>query len=93
MSLRAEGFRFVHRAGLGFTWMHPGTVEAGDLDCTDMSDEEFERTVRENDDPTAERQRPRPQAEPSRGPDEAALDPPERCEVGEAEEVGFRLVG
>jgi hypothetical protein len=93
VSLLAEGFRFVHRAGLGFTWMHPGAVEAGDLDCTDMSDEEFERTVRENDDPTAERQGPRPQAEPSRGPDKAALDSPERCEVGEAEEAGFRLVG
>ena len=93
MSLRAEGFRFVHRAGLGFTWMHPGAVEAGDLDCTDMSDEEFERTVRENDDPTAERQGARQEAKPARGADQAAIDSPERCEVGEAEEVGFQLVG
>ena len=93
MSLRDEGFRYVHRTGWGFTWMHPGAVEAGDLDCTDMSDEEFERTVRENDDPTAERQGPRPQAEPTRGSDEAAIDPAERCEVGEVEAAGFRLVG
>jgi hypothetical protein len=93
VSLLAEGFKFVHRTGLGFTWMHPGAVEAGDLDCTEMSDEEFERTVRENDDPTAERQGPRPQAKLARGSDEAQEHPPERCEVGEAEEVGFRLVG
>ena len=93
MSLLAEGFRFVHRTGLGFTWMHPGAVEAGDLDCTDMSDEDFERTERENDDPTAKRQGPRPQAEPARGSDEAPEHPPERREVGEVEEAGFRLVG
>lgn len=93
MSLRAEGFRYIHRVGLGFTWMHPGAVEAGDLDCTDMGDAEFEQTVKENDDPTSERQGPRPQAEPARGSDKAALNPPKRCEVGEAEEAGFRLVG
>jgi hypothetical protein len=49
VSLRDEGFRYVHREGVGFTWLHPGTVEAGDLDCTDMSDEEFEAAVKAHD--------------------------------------------
>lgn len=61
MSLLAEGFRFIHRTSIGFTWMHPSAVKAGDLDCTDMSDEEFERTVSQSDAPTAERQSPGPQ--------------------------------
>jgi hypothetical protein len=53
VSLRDEGFRYVHREGVGFTWLHPGTVEAGDLDCTDMSDEEFEVTVKAHEAPSS----------------------------------------
>lgn len=52
MSLLKEGFRFVHRAGWGFTWIHPCAVEAGDLDCTDMNDEQFEQTVKDKDERT-----------------------------------------
>jgi hypothetical protein len=73
--------------------MHPGSVEAGDLDCTDMSDEDFELTVRENNDATAKRQGPRPKAEPARGTNEAAIYPADGCALGEAEEAGFQLAG
>jgi hypothetical protein len=47
MGLLAEGFRYTYRAGVGFNWTHPGAIEPGDVDCTDMNDEEFERAVRE----------------------------------------------
>lgn len=45
MSLEAQGWRFVLRAGR-FAWRHPSDIEADDLDCTLMTDEDFERTVR-----------------------------------------------
>ena len=41
MNLQEQGFRFVLR-GVAGAWMHPEEMRPGDLDCTDMSDEEFE---------------------------------------------------
>ncbi|MCL4822591.1 MAG: hypothetical protein KJZ57_00105 [Anaerolineales bacterium] len=40
MNLQEQGFRFVLRDGLG-AWIHPADKRPGDLDCTDMSDDEF----------------------------------------------------
>lgn len=42
--LRDQGFRFVYRKG-AFLWAHPTTLLADDVDCTDMTDEEFELFV------------------------------------------------
>ena len=39
MNLREQGFRFVWRDGR-FDWVQ--TLQEGDTDCTDMSDEEFD---------------------------------------------------
>lgn len=47
MSLEEQGWRFVLRAGR-FSWLHPGDSEAGDVDCTDMGDDEFEAIVEAN---------------------------------------------
>jgi hypothetical protein len=33
-------FRFVFRDGL-YTWSHRNEIRATDIDCTDMSDDEF----------------------------------------------------
>jgi len=44
--LQQQGFRFVQR-GATFKWVHQFELLAGDLDCTDMSDEQFEAAVRE----------------------------------------------
>jgi hypothetical protein len=41
MNLLEQGFRFVQR-GKEFLWVP--ILEPGDIDCTDMDDEEFERT-------------------------------------------------
>lgn len=46
MTLRDQGYRFVRR-GVRFDWVHPAEVQRGDLDCTDMGDDEFERVVQE----------------------------------------------
>jgi hypothetical protein len=46
MSLEEQGWRFVLRAGL-FEWRHPADVVDGDVDCTDMADDEFELLVLE----------------------------------------------
>lgn len=40
MTLRDQGFRFVKR-GNEFKWQHPGDMQATDIDCTDMSDNDF----------------------------------------------------
>lgn len=46
-TLPAQGARFLLRNGV-FAWsMDPRHLE-GAVDCTDMSDEEFERVVAEN---------------------------------------------
>ncbi|GEM_PF-4485914 len=44
MTLRDQGFRFVNRCGR-FAWVHPAELLEGDVDCTDMSDAEFEKYV------------------------------------------------
>lgn len=41
-----EGFRFIRR-GTEFRWTHRYEVLPSDLDCTDMTDEQFEDAVRE----------------------------------------------
>jgi len=46
MSLKQQGFKFIRR-GNGFKWCHMNELLASDLDCTDMSDAEFEQAVRE----------------------------------------------
>lgn len=40
MTLRDQGFRFVKR-GADFKWVHPADVQPSDVDCSDMSDDEF----------------------------------------------------
>ena len=44
MGLDKQGFRFVLR-GADYLWVHPLEVRASDIDCTDMSDEQFEEFV------------------------------------------------
>lgn len=44
MSLKDQGFRFVRRID-DFLWVHAAEIRSGDLDCTDMTDEQFEMTV------------------------------------------------
>ncbi len=38
------GFLFIRR-GVAFMWAHPAELQAGDVDCTRMTDDEFEREV------------------------------------------------
>ena len=45
MHLQTQGFRFIDRNG-DFNWRHTNQLQAGDIDCTDMDDEEFEAQVR-----------------------------------------------
>lgn len=40
-NLQEQGFRFVRR-GSEFKWVHPLEVMRGDVDCSDMSDDEFD---------------------------------------------------
>lgn len=44
MNLQELGFRFVGRAGR-FFWCHPAQICEGDIDCTDMNDDEFAEAV------------------------------------------------
>ena len=43
-TLAAQGYRFVCRSST-YTWVHPATLRAGDVDCTGMDDATFERFV------------------------------------------------
>lgn len=45
-TLDEQGFRYVRR-GSEFRWVHPLEVDFHDIDCTDMSDVEFESVVRD----------------------------------------------
>ena len=45
-TLKQQGFRFVFRTG-AFKWTHKNEMLAGDIDCTDMNDQEFEQFVQE----------------------------------------------
>lgn len=44
MTLADEGSRFVIRDGKA-EWVHPAEKRATDIDCTDMTDAEFEWTI------------------------------------------------
>lgn len=44
MNLQDQGFRFVKR-GESFNWTHPSELLSTDIDCTDMTDAEFEAFV------------------------------------------------
>lgn len=46
MSLATHGFRFVKRTDGTFTWVHKNEMLSSDTDCTDMTDAQFEATVR-----------------------------------------------
>lgn len=45
MSLKDQGNRFVCRGHRDFRWCHCLEMLPGDIDCTDMSDEDFEALV------------------------------------------------
>ena len=40
MTLQERGFRYIKR-GESFRWMHPSEIVAGDVDCTELTDEQF----------------------------------------------------
>lgn len=48
-TLKDAGFRFICRRVFGcrpdYKWVHPASLRPGDVDCTDMGDEEFARFV------------------------------------------------
>lgn len=50
MSLKDEGFRWIFRPTLRdkFAWIHPAEIQEGDVDCTDMGDEEYTCFVEDN---------------------------------------------
>lgn len=43
-SPKDSGFRYVERQG-DWLWVHPAELRPTDRDCTDMTDDEFERYV------------------------------------------------
>lgn len=43
-NVQEQGFRFVQR-GADFIWTHPLELQACDVDCSDMTDAEFEAYV------------------------------------------------
>jgi len=45
MNLQEQGFRLMCRGTRDFQWVHPADIQPGHLDCTDMSDTEFEQLV------------------------------------------------
>lgn len=47
MNLKDQGWRFVRHVNGRFDWKLPVDVKQDDLDCTDMSDEEFAQAVEE----------------------------------------------
>lgn len=56
MSLQDQGFRFVVRPSEldRALWLHPADMKPGDIDCTDMGDEEFEALIEDLDRQAAE---------------------------------------
>lgn len=44
-TLSAQGYRFIFRDGR-YLWAHALEMQPGDVDCSDMSDDEFEQFVR-----------------------------------------------
>lgn len=47
-TLSAQGYRFIYRDGR-YLWAHALEMQAGDVDCSDMDDAEFEQFVREHE--------------------------------------------
>lgn len=45
MTLKNSGLRFVCRGHRDFRWAHPLEMLSSDIDCTEMSDSEFEALV------------------------------------------------
>lgn len=43
-----DGMRFIYRSG-AYSWTHRLEMIQGDIDCTDMSDDEFDQFVRDRD--------------------------------------------
>jgi hypothetical protein len=43
-TLQDQGYRYIKR-GEEFKWAHPAEVMPADVDCTDMTDDEFEAFV------------------------------------------------
>lgn len=64
MSLRSAGRRIVRRKSGGFAWRTANDVRPGDVDCTDMTAEEFAQQVKESDDQATKRSRTGPKATP-----------------------------
>ena len=46
MSVKFQGFRFIRR-GTAFRWCHVAEMLSTDVDCTNMTDDQFESAVRE----------------------------------------------
>jgi hypothetical protein len=46
-NLADQGFRFTFRPGAGWNWRQD--VAAGDVDATDMTEEEFVQAVRDSE--------------------------------------------
>lgn len=52
MTLKEKGFRFAYRSRHGkfeYQWTHRAEIQADDVDCTDLTDDEFEQFVRTHD--------------------------------------------
>lgn len=45
MTLKDEGWRYVCRGHRDFRWIHPLEMLPSYIDCTDMSDSEFQALV------------------------------------------------
>lgn len=46
MSLQDDGFRFVYQDGV-FTWRHEAEIKPEAIDCTEMTEDDFEKIVLE----------------------------------------------
>lgn len=45
MSLKEEGFRFMYIGDGEYEWIHETRIEDEFIDCTDMTDDEFDNFV------------------------------------------------
>jgi len=55
-ALQADGYRFVHRPSVSpsyFNWVPARSLTDGDVDCTDMTDEQFAHYVASTEEVTA----------------------------------------
>lgn len=44
--MREQGYRLVYRSG-SITWTHPLEFQPGDIDVTELDDDQFEQFMRE----------------------------------------------